>query len=157
MHRRQAHPRAQGTAGRTRALTKGTLTCGEAVPLHVGLAWDFEKPRNRRQAVGSVCRFSGSPRARPEHVSAARSMQSQAGEMWHHMALSTSWLPHMMKTWIGPWSTGPGSGFIDGVASSKKQVSISSAMVRLCGRNGGDPSRCSALAVGGSTWLGLVT
>jgi hypothetical protein len=109
------------------------------------------------QCVGSVSRFSGSPRARPEHVSAARSMQSQAGEMWHHMALSASWLPHMMKTWIGPWSTGPGSGFIDGVASSKKQVSISSAMVRLCGRNGGDPSRCSALAVGGSTWLGLVT
>ena len=98
------------------------------------------------QCVGSVSRFSGSPRARPEHVSAARSMQSQAGEMWHHMALSTSWLPHMMKTWIGPWSTGPGSGFIDGVASSKKQVSISSAMVRLCGRNGGDPSLGAVLS-----------
>ena len=100
------------------------------------------------QCVGSVCRFSGSPRARPEHVSAARSMQSQAGEMWHHMALSTSWLPHMMKTWIGPPLTGSGSGFIDEFATPK-QVSISSAMVvRLCERKTEGRSRRSALAVG---------
>ena len=43
----------------------------------------------------------------------------------------------MMKTWIGLSWTGSGSGFIDEFATSK-QVSISSAMVRLCGRNEGE-------------------
>ena len=48
----------------------------------------------------------------------------------------------MMKTWVGPAWTGSGSGFIDSTEelASPKQVSISSAMVRLCacgGRKGG--------------------
>ena len=58
----------------------------------------------------------------------------------------------MMKTWMGPSWTGSGSGFIDELATSK-QVSISSAMVRLCGRNGGEIGLarcCSALARGGA-------
>ena len=42
----------------------------------------------------------------------------------------------MMKTWMGPAWTGSGSGFIDSTdeLASPKQVSISSAMVRLCVR-----------------------
>ena len=42
----------------------------------------------------------------------------------------------MMKTWMGPAWTGSGSGFIDSTEelASPKQVSISSAMVRLCVR-----------------------
>ena len=47
----------------------------------------------------------------------------------------------MMKTWIGPSWTGSGSGFIDEFATPK-QVSISSVIVRLCGRNGGGVGPC---------------
>ena len=82
--------------------------------------------------------------ARPEHVSAARSMQSQAQEArlvrcgttkTVHFSTHAGW-PAMMKTLIGPAWTGSGSGFID-ESATPKQVSMSSAMVvRLRGRWG---------------------
>ena len=50
--------------------------------------------------------------------------------------------PDMMKTWIGPSWTGSGSGFIDEF-TTPKQVSISSVIVRLCGRNGGEGKACA--------------
>ena len=50
------------------ALQEGTLTCREAVPLHVGLAWVLKtaKSGSAHWALGSA--------ARSEHVSAGRSI-----------------------------------------------------------------------------------
>ena len=91
----RSSPSGEEAQKRTRALTtRALLPCGDAVPLHVGLAWELKVAKsaaNRR--VRTHWALSGSA-ARPElvpaeHAGAARSMQIQAGvrrvapRKWH--------------------------------------------------------------------------